>query len=131
MDAFGVNSSMLKLFLKKYNMKGEAKSKSTEHTALSKIKVQKLCKKEPVASAPDYNSYGLCTGAFIGKISKRRGQKKEVKQKQAVKQMKSVKQKKAVKQSDAPLASVISSCPSKIRHPRPMLSDRSTVVSVT
>ena len=125
MDAFGVNSSMLKLFLKKYNMKGEAKSNSTEHTALSKIKVQKLCKKEPVASAPDYNSYGLCTGAFIGKISKRRGQKKEVKQ------MKSVKQKKAVKQSDAPLASVISSCPSKIRHPRPMLSDRSTVVSVT
>lgn len=124
-DAFGVNSSMLKLFLKKYNMKGEAKSNSTEHTALSKIKVQKLCKKEPVASAPDYNSYGLSSGAFIGKISKRRGQKKEVKQ------MKSVKQKKAVKQSDAPLASVISSCPSKIRHPRPMLSDRSTVVSVT
>ena len=125
MDAFGVNSSMLKLFLKKYDMKGEAKSNSTEHTALSKIKVQKSSKKEPVASAPDYNSYGLSSGAFIGKISKRRGQKKEVKQ------MKSVKQKKAVKQSDAPLASVISSCPSKIRHPRPMLSDRSTVVSVT
>ena len=124
-DAFGVNSSMLKLFLKKYNIKGEAKSNSTEHNALSKIKVQKSCKKEPVTSAPDLNNYGLSTGAFIGKISKRRGQKKEVKQKQAVKQMKSV------KQSDAPLASVISSCPSKIRHPRPMISDRSTVVSLT